>query len=399
MVCFSGVSNCITQSTESANQLNINGFSNDLGENLHLTNRITIDFDNKDSHEILICSIVNQFEEEIAYWLKHNVRKMVPNFFKNSYDFVNTWKHITSKVSIFQIVVLLTNLAFYHDLTCLIALNDKNTVSLHAKLRKFLENHETNLTLFCEELRSKSDRAYPKHSLQLQCQFVFLIRYHCDIVKRLLECKISGVDEFEFLALPKYSFEFQAKNVGNSAIFDTTLQNYKRKLDNSTDSDAYTDINSSSEILKYVDKLQSSSDFDITFRCLNYRVPYGYELLPATSSFVFTPLSQRCLFTLANAIGTNVGAMLRGPNNIGKRSTVKATAHLIGKELFTFDCHGVNYELVTQIFQGMASGGFWILFENIQSMDYAIVSTLCQAVSFFFLLAWGVFFLLWEYVF
>lgn len=381
MVSFAGVSNYIIQVIDSSNTIQIDGFVNDIGENLYLHQRVPIDFDNKDGYEILICSIVNKFEEELAHWLKNNVKRMVPIFFKGSYDFHNIWKHITSKVSIFQVIVLLSNLAFYHDLTCIIAMNNKNQATLTDQLTMFVDNIENHLRNFCDSIRSKGDRAYPKNSLMLQSQYVFLLRSHCDIVRRFIDCKVTGIDDFEFLALPKFSFEFPIKSVGTSEMFDATLRNYKKSIEEMNVPATFTEIDSQSEIFKTVDGMQALEGFDICMRCLNYKIPYGYELLPASASFVYTPLTQRCNLTLINAISTNIGAMVRGPHNVGKRSTVRALSTLVGKELFTFDCYGSNYEFLTQVFQGMVAGGFWVMFENVQNMEYGLLSSLCQIVS------------------
>ncbi len=77
-----------------------------------------------------------------------------------------------------------------------------------------------------------------------------------------------------------------------------------------------------------------------------------------------------------------MGALVRGPNHVGKRSTVKAFSQLIGKELFAFDCYGVNFDFIVRIFQGMAAGGFWVMFvENIQNLDFALLPSFCNIVS------------------
>lgn len=380
---FSGINKCIIQLVDKSNTLQIDGFSNDNGENLFLADRLPIDFDNKDSHEIFICSIMNKFEEELRQWIKNNIKRMVPAFFKASYDFVGVWKFITSKVSIFQVICLMSNLAFFHDLSCILSMQNKNQLSLQQQLEFFVSNIEANLKVFIEALRSRMNQTYPKNALALQYQYVLLIQYHCDIVRKMIECRVSGIEEFEYLALPKFSFEFPASSLGSTEMFDATLRNYKKITEEAKENPTtvYTEIGSQSEIFKTIEGMQALKNFDIGLRCMNYRIGYGYEVLPATSDFVFTPFSQRCMVTLANAIATNVGGIIRGPNNIGKRSTVKALSHLVGKELFTFDCYGNNYEFVSQIFNGMTQGDFWVMFENVHIMQYGLLSTFCNTVT------------------
>jgi dynein heavy chain len=112
-----------------------------------------------------------------------------------------------------------------------------------------------------------------------------------------------------------------------------------------------------------------------------YHVLYGYELLPSSPGYIYTSFFERCILTLAGALAINMGALVRGPNNVGKRSTVKAFSQLIGKELFTFDCYGVNFDFIFWIFQGMAAGGFWVMFENIQNLDSGLLPSFCNIAS------------------
>ena len=311
---------------------------------------------------------------------------MIPKFFKNPYDFQANWKHITSKDSIFQVIVLLSNLAFFHDLTCILGIQNKaqpnqpNQPNFLDQLTLFSAYLEQQLKQFCESIRGKNTQSYPKNPFYLQCQYVLLLRYHCDVLKRFIECRVSSIEEFEYLALPKFSFEFSSKSVGTGDIFDNTLKNYKKTLEDTNVNAAYNQLTGQSEIIKVVDTLPSLENFDVGLRFMNYHLQYGYELLPSSPAYIYTTFSQRCILTLAGALATNIGALVRGPNNVGKRSTVKAFSQLIGKELFTFDCYGVNFDFIVQIFQGMAAGGFWVMFENIQNLDFGLLSSFCNIV-------------------
>jgi len=156
--------------------------------------------------------------------------------------------------------------------------------------------------------------------------------------------------------------------MGTGNLFDNTLKNYKKILEDPNTPPVYSQMAAQSEIVKVL-MLDTwpIENFDVGLRFMNYHVPYGYELLPSSPGYIYTSFSERCILTLAGALATNMGALVRGPNNVGKRSTVKAFSQLIGKELFTFDCYGVNFDFIVRIFQGMAAGGFWVMFENIQT--------------------------------
>lgn len=186
VVSFSGISKCKIQLFDSSNILYIDGFVNSLGENMD-SSRLPIDFENKDTQDIFICVIVNKFEEQIAKWIKENIKKMVPKFFKNPYSFLDNWKYVTSNDSIFQVILLLSNLAFSHDLTCILGIQNKSQPNLLEHLKSFCAYLEENLKLFCEAMRGKNTQAYPKNPFYLQSQYVLLLRYHCDILKRFID--------------------------------------------------------------------------------------------------------------------------------------------------------------------------------------------------------------------
>ena len=189
-------------------------------------------------------------------------------------------------------LILLTNIAFFHDLTCILSSQPGFQPNVPDHLALFSASLEESLRLFCESVRGKNTQSYPKNSFYLQCQYIQLLRYHCDILKKFIECKVANIDEFEYLALPKFSFEFLLKNMGTGDVFDNMLKNYKKTLDESYNNPAvFNQLAAQSEVIKVVDTFPSLDSFGIGLRFMNYHIPYGYEVLPPT-----TQLSVRDAF-------------------------------------------------------------------------------------------------------
>jgi hypothetical protein len=127
-------------------------------------------------------------------------------------------------------------------------------------------------------------------------------------------------------------------------------------------------------------------NFDVGLRFMNYHVPYGYELLPSSPGYIYTSFSERCILTLAGALATNMGALVRGPNNVSKRSAVKVFSHLTA-----YRQRALSSLLIAMAWiliwlsgfsrQGMAAGAFWVMFENIQNLDFGLLPSFGNIAS------------------
>lgn len=162
---------------------------------------------------------------------------MVPKFFKNPSSFLDNWKYVTSNDSIFQVILLLSNLAFSHDLTCILGIQNKSQPNLLEHLKSFCARLSWREF---ETILRRGDEREEEHASILKKSVLFAVPIICSTPAVSLRYPeevyrlVSSIEEFEYLALPKFSFEFSTKIMGTGDLFDNTLKNYKKMLEDPT---------------------------------------------------------------------------------------------------------------------------------------------------------------------
>lgn len=99
---------------------------------------------------------------------------------------------------------------------------------------------------------------------------------------------------------------------------------------------------------------------------MNYKLNYGFQVVPSVYDFVYTPLTQKVMFSFVSTLAQNSFALLSSQTMTGKTHTVKKFASLMGKELFIRDCQSMtDYQKLKLSICGAAAGGYWMLFDNL----------------------------------
>ena len=115
---------------------------------------------------------------------------------------------------------------------------------------------------------------------------------------------------------------------------------------------------------------------------LSFYQPYEFEFNPTEGQMlVATPLTQKCIYNLFQAVCSNMGGLINGNFGVGKTETIKSLARTMAKPFLQWSCRGgCSYSGLSRIFQGMALGGWWLSLDEINHLEMEVISTLVQQV-------------------
>lgn len=157
-----------------------------------------------------------------------------------------------------------------------------------------------------------------------------------DVIRSLLNKKVSGPKNFDWLSQMRFYFDPKVTNVIKQ----------------------------------------------LTIHMANSKFNYGYEYLGVQDKLVQTPLTDRCYLTMTQALEARLGGSPFGPAGTGKTESVKALGHQLGQFVLVFNCDETfDFQAMGRIFVGLCMVGAWGCFDEFNRLEERMLSAVSQQIQ------------------
>ena len=272
-------------------------------------------------------NMISEIENSNKSTIKSKILKSIPTIIKNNSDYIGIFKMLTAKHCIFQAILIVNELLFYHELTCLLKKCETDNMSVEHSLLKFMEKIYISLKSFIEYFRKSLTTTVMKTFYIAFSLFTLQIIKHVNTLEDFLDAKVSEISSFEYMSLPKFSLDFHKTMITNDineAIKNTIEKKNQRIINNSNNLVIYS-YALESEFFNIFLQNEENPKLDISIISFNYKCKYGYEPVNYTNNnYVFTKLNEKFLFHIASTLINHSGLYIKGATHTGKKHTFQA---------------------------------------------------------------------------
>ncbi|CAF1088574.1 unnamed protein product [Rotaria sordida] len=134
-------------------------------------------------------------------------------------------------------------------------------------------------------------------------------------------------------------------------------------------------------LIKYEIDQNSRIENKIHFLQFSNRILYNFEFIEASSTFIISPMMERTLFELTQAISAYRIGVVHAPSQYGKSAVIQTLAQLCGTNCINVFCNSsTNVNQIENFHQGLVASNSWCLFKNIQQLSIDCLSSLAAAM-------------------
>ena len=269
-------------------------------------------------------NLLSELEASSHSILKTRILKSFPQIIKSNSDHIALFKLLTSKTTIFQALLIINDLLFYQELTIFLKKSEKNEENTEKTLLKFIERMYISLKNFIDFFRKNLAVTVMKSFYIAFSIFSLQIIKHVNILEDFLEKKLVEIACFEYLALPKLTFDLHKTlvNCDIHEIIAKTCEKNEKAQRNNQNFDVYS--HAESEFLGIFLKNEENPGMDISMISFNYKINYGWEPVNyGGNMFIYTKMSEKFMFDLASTFVNHSGMYIKGAGHSGKKQTFK----------------------------------------------------------------------------
>ncbi|KAL4466714.1 hypothetical protein ABPG72_009520, partial [Tetrahymena utriculariae] len=253
-------------------------------------------------------------------------------------------------------------------------------LSLDNKLNQFLKHMQEEQQKFLDFIKLKSRAFSSKSNMQLVNQIILQSISQREIIQYLQKQKISDINSFEYLALPKFTLNCkllqQQQDEFKTIIeneFNIVCESFEKIYENQN----LPQISSKSP---FFNTLKTNKNSTISMICMNYQIDYGYELTPEIKYFILCQSTQRLYCQIMSCLSMLKGCLfLSNEQGICKINMLNSLSIILAKPFLQKNyISDTDPETITRQYAGAAQGGFWVHIQNLDSTDSNTISQIAS---------------------
>ncbi|CAF4642114.1 unnamed protein product, partial [Rotaria sp. Silwood2] len=126
-------------------------------------------------------------------------------------------------------------------------------------------------------------------------------------------------------------------------------------------------------LIKYEIDQNSRTENKIHFVQFSNRIHYNFEFIEPSSTFIISPMMERTLFQLTQAICAYRIGVVHAPSQYGRSAVIQTLAQLCGSNCISLLCNSsTSVNQIENFHQGLVVSHSWCLFKDIQQLSIGI---------------------------